>query len=318
MNNFISKYKPYHLDDFKYNEEIISYVKKLRELDDLNVLFVGNNVSNKTTLLHAIIRDYYNYTKTDNISETNVMFVNNLREQGINYYRNEMKTFCQSHSNIYGKKKMIVVDDIDNINEQSQQVFRNYIDKYKNNVYFITICSNIQKVIESLQSRLHIIFVPSPNEKHLKQMIDEIVEKEKIKIDEKAKEYLISVSNNSIQNIMNNLEKIHILNIQVDENECKKICTTISFHHFEKYLFHLKNNELSSAIKILYEVHEYGYSVIDILDFFFSFVKKTQSLTETQKYNIIPILCEYITIFYNLHEDAIELALFTSKIQSHL
>ena len=62
------------------------------------------------------------------------MFINNLKEQGVNYYRNEMKTFCQSHSSIFNKKKLVVIDDMDTLSEQSQQVFRNYIDKYKNNV----------------------------------------------------------------------------------------------------------------------------------------------------------------------------------------
>ena len=68
------------------------------------------------------------------------MFINNLKEQGIQYFRNEMKTFCQSHSSIHGKKKLVIIDDIDTINEQSQQVFRNYIDKYKHNIHFISVC----------------------------------------------------------------------------------------------------------------------------------------------------------------------------------
>ena len=70
-----------------------------------------------------------------------------MKEQGIQYFRNDMKTFCQSRSSIYGKKKIVIIDDIDTINEQSQQVFRNYIDKYSNNIQFISVCSNVQKVV---------------------------------------------------------------------------------------------------------------------------------------------------------------------------
>ena len=32
------------------------------------------------------------------------MIINNLKEQGITYYRNEVKTFSQSRSNIPNKK----------------------------------------------------------------------------------------------------------------------------------------------------------------------------------------------------------------------
>ena len=60
---------------------------------------------------------------------------------------------------------MVVIDDMDILNEQSQQVFRNYIDKYKNNVNFICSCSNIEKIIESIQSRLYIFTIKCNTDK---------------------------------------------------------------------------------------------------------------------------------------------------------
>ncbi len=56
--------------------------------------------------------------------------------------------------------------------------------------------------------------------------------------------------------------------------------------------------------------------MIDILDNFFIFVKTTELLDEEEKYRIIPYICKYITIFHNVHEDEIELALFTNNIMS--
>jgi hypothetical protein len=41
----------------------------------------------------------------------------------------------------------------------------------------------------------------------------------------------------------------------------------------------------------MYEISDFGYSVIDILDYFFNFVKLTPSLEENIKYKIIPFLC---------------------------
>ena len=57
---------------------------------------------------------------------------------------------------------------------------------------------------------------------------------------------------------------------------------------------------------------------MDILDNYFLFVKITDLLTETEKYDIIPYICKYITIFYNVHEDEIELALFTNNLISEI
>jgi hypothetical protein len=72
--------------------------------------------------------------------------------------------------------------------------------------------------------------------------------------------------------------------------------------------------DLHSAIKIIYEIFDKGYSVMDILDNYFTFIKITTILSEDQKYEIIPIICKYITIFHNIHEDEIELSLFTNNL----
>ena len=53
---------------------------------------------------------------------------------------------------------------------------------------------------------------------------------------------------------------------------------------------------------------------MDILDTYFLFIKSTNILSEEKKYKIIKLLCKYIIIFYNVHEDEIELALFTNNL----
>jgi len=311
---FINKYKPYYIDDFCLEPKLISVVKLLLEINNLNILFIGNSNSGKTTLLYALIREYYGLNKNDVIPENNILFINNLKEQGIQYFRNEMKTFCQSHSSIYGKKKLVILDDIDNINEQSQQVFRNYIDKYSHNIHFISVCSNIQKVIESIQSRLHIIRISPPTNEQIINVMNKIIQQEQIEIDDLSKQYLLMITNGSIRNIINYLEKMYILGEPIHIDLCKTICSNISFQEFEKYIELLKQHKLNEAIQIMYNIYDYGYSVIDILDYFFSFVKITHILDEETKYRIIPFLCKYITIFHNIHEDCIELVLFTNNL----
>ena len=196
MNTFIAKYKPYYIEDFFEDSKIKSVINTLLQIDDFNMLFIGNTSSGKTTLLYALIREYYGLSKEASFPDNNILYITNLKEQGINYFRNEMKTFCKSTSSIFGKKKLIIIDDIDTINEQSQQVFRNYIDKYKNNVNFISSCTNIQKVIESIQSRIHIIKIPHPSLNQFKTLMRKIIKQEKLNITNDAQEYLIYISNN--------------------------------------------------------------------------------------------------------------------------
>lgn len=223
-SQFISKYKPYYIDDFNGNETLISVIISLIKINDLNILVTGPTNSGKTSLLYAIIRNYYNLDKTNLLPENNIMFINSLKEQGINYYRNEMKTFSQSKCSIYGKKKLIIVDDLDLINEQCQQVFRNHIDKYKANVHFISVCSNIHKVIESIQSRLHIIKLQQPDCNIVNNIMDKIITQENIKMSNEAKKYLLIFSKHTIRELISNLEKIAILyeSTEISIEDCKK------------------------------------------------------------------------------------------------
>jgi DNA polymerase III delta prime subunit len=316
---WITKYKPYYLDDFEMDTKTIKVIQTLLEIEDLNMLIISNVCSGKTSLLYSILRQYYGLSKNETISENNIMFINNLKEQGINYFRNEMKTFCQSQCSIHGKKKIIVVDDIDTINEQSQQVFRNYIDKYKSNVHFLASCSQIQKVIESIQSRLHIINVNFDKEKQMNVLVSKFEKLEGIKINDEVREFLFKKVEGNVRKLISHLEKIAIYGDKnVDIGTCKKLCDTLSFSVFEQCIHLIKRGNLVEAIDLFFEINEYGYSVIDIYDYFYSFVKQTTILDEFEKYRIIPIMCKYITIFYNIHENNIELALFINELFSIL
>ena len=53
---------------------------------------------------------------------------------------------------------------------------------------------------------------------------------------------------------------------------------------------------------------------MDILDSFFLYLKVDDKLDENIKYKIIPYLCKYIHIFHDVHEDEVELSLFTNNI----
>lgn len=317
MQNLINKYQPQMLEDFKLDDSMRLLIKTLLKIDNLNLLFCGSMASGKTCILNAIIREYY-IGYSQNKYNDNILHINNLKEQGINYYRSEVKTFCQTSSVITGKKKFIVLDDIDFINEQNQQVFRNCIDKYKHKVHFMSSCSNIQKVIDSIQSRFTMVKLQPMKPDHIKDIISKIKTKENITIDTDAEEFVISISNSSVNVIINYMEKFKLINKHVDINLVCRLCSNIDFGIFERYTLHILKNELGLACDLIYDIYDKGYSVIDILDNYFLFIKITNIVSDDIKYNIIPYICKYITIFYDLHEDEIELALFTNNLVNEL
>lgn len=320
---FSEKYRPKTIAELGFSNEMTELLETFLKIDQLCLLFVGESGCGKTNLLNILVHTYYAPYKFSEYSN-NIMFINNLKDQGFSFYRNEMKTFCQSRSLFSDRKKIVVLDDIDLINKQSQHVFRNYMDKYGANVHFLLVCGNLQKVIESLQSRTYIMNIPTASLEQRRAILERVCGDENLWLEPEAKDYVLKLSNNiagsSVRNVINFLEKIWLTMGQRTEDkirleDCQKICSAISLEKYENYLGYLVSGSIQEAIDILFSIYEYGYSVIDILDYFFIYVKYS-SLDEKKKYQIIRILCEYISVYHNVHEHPIELALLTGELYS--
>jgi DNA polymerase III delta prime subunit len=311
LQPILYKYGPQMLKDFDHDKKTLDFIKAMIDINNLNMLLLGASGTGKTVLLNAIVSEYYN----GSVNKDNILYINNLNEQGISYYRNEMKIFCQSSSLIKNKKKLIIIDDLDTINDQGQQVFRSTLDKYSNNVHCIASCSNMLKVIDSIQSRMNIIKIKPLHVDKLCNIIQHICKSESIHITPEVEQYIISLSNNSIRVISNYLEKFKLLDKEITLDIAINMCTNISFNEFDLYTtFCKRDKDIKKAIQILYNIFERGYSVMDILDNYFMYIKTTTILTEEEKYKIVPYICKYITVFNTIHEDEIELTLFTSNI----
>jgi len=307
---FIYKYRPKTLEEFEMNPQFIELLNTLITSDLLNILLIGNQGSGKTTLINCIIKKYYG----ENYDSNNILIINSLKDQGITYYKTEVKTFCQTMTTTPNKKKIIILDDIDNINEQGQQVFKNCIEKYSKNVNFIASCCNIQKVIETYQSKQIIIKIKPLEQYYLKKFIDKVCIHENITLEPKAREFLLLLCNNSIQTSISYLEKFKLLNETITYNIAVNTCTNISFNEFTNYINLCKSGKLAESIELLSTIYNNGFSVVDILDNLYFFIKITDILVEKEKYEIIKLICKYIIIFYNIHEEEIELVMFSNNL----
>ena len=307
-----SKYKPKCLTDFDNDNNIVTTLNAFIKMERISVLLIGDSGNGKTSIINTIIREYYGPNIP--LTHENIMSINSLKEQGICYYRNEVKNFCQTASNIPGKKKILLLDDIDNINEAGQQVFRNCMDKYENKVLFIASCCNAQKVIESIQSRMDIVRLHKPTINKLLSIAEKIVSLENILIEPDVIKFIVNICNGSIRSLINYMEKLRLLDCHITAEIASLVCTNISFSELDKFTTLCKTGDLKNGIKMVEHFSENGYSVIDILDNYFIYIKCTDLLSETEKYAIIPIICKYITIFHDIHEDEIELVFFTNAL----
>jgi DNA polymerase III delta prime subunit len=306
----LKKYQPLRFNEFIINKKMTELFNVFITMDNLNLLLIGNPGCGKTTNIEAIIKEYY---QIDKIPRENLLYINNLQDQGIQYYRTEVKNFCQIKGSVKNKKKFLILDNLDTINEQSQQVFRNYIDKYSHNVFFIASCTYKQKVIDSIQSRLTIIKLNNITNDDLVEIFDYIKDKENIKITKAAKMILLNICDYSIRKLLSYIEKFKLYNTKIDMKNIKLVCNNISFHDFEIYTDALLENNREKAIQTINYLYDGGYSVLDIFDNYFTYIKYDEQLNEISKYKLIKLICKYISIFHTIHEHKIELIMFTNN-----
>jgi DNA polymerase III gamma/tau subunit len=127
-------------------------------------------------------------------------------------------------------------------------------------------------------------------------------------------QFLLDISNGSLRILLNYLEKIKLFGAPIDIDLAVQLCTNISFHTLSAYTCACQNSNIPEAVQCIVSWLKNGYSGIDILDNYFVFLKHTKDISEDHKSKLVPCICKYITIFYTVHEDDIELFFFTNNV----
>ena len=182
MNILLNKYQPIFLDDFeKASSQPFLLIKRLIQMDRLNIIIVGKECSGKTTLINSIIKEYY--SKQTHISKF-ILRINVLKEQGINYYKTDVKTFCQTNLQLGNNvKKIIILDDFCSIPEEGQMYFKYLMEKYTH-VHFIASTNHLHKITKPILSYFIPINIPILNKFDISNIMfpETIDEVEPIKI----------------------------------------------------------------------------------------------------------------------------------------
>ncbi len=317
---WIEKYKPKRLEEFELNENFVNLFQRFIQKNIINVILVGQEGSGKSTMLETLVTEYF-YPFSFLQYKENIMSMHALKEQSMQLFRkNEIKTFCQTCSMVEGKKKIMLLDDLDNMPEANQKYLMNMMEKYQRNVNFLASCNNLQKVAIGLQSRMMLIHLPNLQTFQMQNILSKILTNERYTMSTHARDLLITTSRNKVNILIHFLEKIHLYKLstggsrEIDSSLVNEMTTILDFYMFDVYFGCLKDNKLKDAIDIIFQIVEQGFSVIDLLDSMFQYIKTTNTIEDQLKFSIIESLCKYTSFFYQIHEDDIELALLTNDI----
>lgn len=315
MSNYITKYSPASLNDHTFNTGATAIIQTLIDRDDVNVVFVGGAESGKTTMLNNTIREYYGPNQP---YSNNVLHVHSLKEQGTNFCRNDLRNFCQVKSTIKGKKKFVRIDNIDLISETNQNIYRSLLDAYRGNVCIVCTCTHLTKVVDPIQSRLHLVSLDRPCNADIHAAMDAIIRGEGLVMHEKARHRLVELSRRSVSRMANLLEKIVLSEKPLTAANVGRFCESISSLELRRYIHMCEAGEFQPAVECILAIHADGYSLIDIYDDMYHFAKTHAFRSVDDKYKVIILISEYTCHFYEYHEHPIELVLFTANMRAIL
>ena len=308
MSSILKIYYKNDLNNMLYNDTFIDTVFKLLNTEFYNILFVGNQQSGKTHILQGIIKYLSN-------KEIDILQINNFEENGLSYYKTTIATFCKTTS-IF--KKLLIIDDIDNLDKNCQQVLKSFIETYKHKLFVLSSATSIYKLDDSISSRLLTIRIPRINNNKLKDYITDICNKENLLLKSDAIDFMTNRTL-SIKHILNNIQLFKLLDNKIITIDLiKENIAIISFNELEDYSLYCKNNDIIKAITIFEKLNNKGYTVIDILNGYLDYIKLSTVFTDEQKYEIIKLINKYILIFNTIHEDYIELIFFTNNLISKI
>lgn len=298
-------------------EQMLLFYQELKQVNDFNMLFVGNRETCKTTVIELIISDFIRQNKQ--YSANKIVFrYNTFDEINLQSEQNVLHAFCQTNVNC---NKIVYVDKIDFFNDANQQLLKIYMDKYntfreKNKIFFIFEGMSEEKIRDVIKSRVNILNMhPLAQQEYIK-IFKKLLHDAGIYAEEDALTQIFSYSNITITTLKNIVVKTELLNIRkITVDNLAVLCDLLNFYDAKTYFELLKADNLTKAIDVLMNMYQNG---IDISDIYFSLYEYIKTNEEVGLYGCIKIICEYINQIYNGNYNRIMLVLLSYDIHTEL
>ena len=166
----VEKYRPSTLENYVGNENIKKSIAKYLDQNDIqNLIFYGPAGTGKTTLAKIIIKNL----------DCDHLYINASDERGIETIRDKVQGFAMVAS--FKPLKVVILDEADFLTIQAQASLRNIIETFSRTTRFIMTCNFVERIIDPLQSRCHVLKIVPPTKKDVARHLSWVLDQEKIR-----------------------------------------------------------------------------------------------------------------------------------------
>ncbi len=192
---WVEKYRSQTLEDYVGNESIKQTIGHyLKQNDIQNFLFYGTPGTGKTTLAKLIVSNL----------DCDFIYINASDENGIDTIREKVKGFASVAS--FKPFKVVILDEADYITIQGQAALRNVIETFSRSTRFILTCNYIERVIDPLQSRCHVLKIVPPSKQEIAYHIIDILKQENVGMGAEDLKLVINQHYPDIRKMLNTLQ----------------------------------------------------------------------------------------------------------------
>jgi replication factor C subunit 2/4 len=193
------------------------------------MLFYGPPGTGKTSTVLALAKELYG----PELIKSRVLELNASDERGISIVREKVKDFARMQlsnpSAEYRARypcppyKIIILDEADSMTQDAQSALRRTMETYSKITRFCLICNYVTRIIDPLASRCSKFRFKSLDQGNAKKRIEEIAEKEEVKLEDGAADTLIKCSEGDLRKAITFLQSaarlVGAVSIKNDEDE---------------------------------------------------------------------------------------------------
>ena len=232
---WVEKYRPKKFEDIvldHHNKILLENI--IIQNNFPNLLFYGPPGTGKTTTIINLINKYqekYKQTK-----KGLKIHLNASDDRGIEIIRTQINQFVSTKNLFSDGVKFIILDEVDYMTKNAQQALRNLIQQYDYNVRFCLICNYISKIDYALQNEfIRLRFCQLPK-KDINRFLKNIIEKEKLNINEKQLNGIQCQFKSDIRSMINFIQSHS--NTTFDNNIISSSFFEEIFNNLKKKRFH--------------------------------------------------------------------------------
>ena len=256
MMLWYEKYRPRSLDDYAWpSEKTKNNLVKWSDdpLGHPSLLLSGPTGTGKTTLAKILM------SMLDDSAD--IKFIPASLRSGVDTIRDEIVGFCEAGG--FLGLKIIVLDEADRLSQDAQQMMRNVMDRYIEDVRFIFTCNYPDKIIDAIHGRCWDIKIDQLDFDMYIDRLAEILSHENIDLDnDQFLEQFEDIANQTYPNMRKAISQLQMGITGYEDTETTleddliSLLTDFTVMKARQFVSGIRPNQYSDVYKYLYENSE--------------------------------------------------------------